>query len=479
MKSIKARDEVTYNGLVLFLQKLMDDDLIKESLDGLTRGLDLKGSQVANILRNMESENKDQQKAVIKFFSNPEYTEQFVKMINPDATIPTGDQEQPKADAQGVVELPSGDRAIPSQFDELVDVFKRFSDDDKGFMMKTYLIEQDELLGELRSALRRFIGLEGQERAINEQEEPQPQAQPEDKTKGSRESLVKYVSRYRRDINNTSKVMGEYLAAAQAGTYKAQPILNKLKIQLQRLQDDNAFIIRELKALAGLKESLLLEEESREEKIAKVRKAYDEIVNSLSSLLNTGAGSNEIETEEGASDEEPQNEELVLEDVYLEQVNPTEEELQSYVNDVRQALIAIDSIKGYFRLIGTFNRPLKEVKDDFVKYIQKYKETMSRLVSDLKSGIPNPEKADQYVKDFAELAAEIQKDFGVSPREPIKTPEVTVNPEGAEDTTPAISDESPLDQGQRAAIDQADASMRSQVTDFEIEDDASIVTGKQ
>ena len=66
--------------------------------------------------------------------------------------------------------------------------------------------------------MRRFIGLEVQERAINEQEEPQPQAQPEDKTKGSRESLVKYVSRYRRDINNASKVMGEYLTQAQAGT---------------------------------------------------------------------------------------------------------------------------------------------------------------------------------------------------------------------------------------------------------------------
>ena len=51
---------------------------------------------------------------------------------------------------------------------------------------------------------------------------------------------------------------------------------------------------------------------------------------------------------------------------------------------------------------------------------------MSDLVSDLKSGIPAPEKANQYVKDFARLAKQIQDDFGVSPKEPIKTPEVTV-----------------------------------------------------
>ena len=44
------------------------------------------------------------------------------------------------------------------------------------------------------------------------------------------------------------------------------------------------------------------------------------------------------------------NEELVLEDIYLEQVRPSEEEMQTYVNAVKDALTAIDSIKGYFRL---------------------------------------------------------------------------------------------------------------------------------
>jgi hypothetical protein len=141
------------------------------------------------------------------------------------------------------------------------------------------------------------------------------------------------------------------------------------------------------------------------------------------------------------------------------------------VNSVKDALGEIDSIKKYFRLAGTFNRPLEEVKDDFVEYIQDYKNTMSDLISDLRTGVPNPDRSQQYANKFAELAKQIQEDFGVSPKQPIETPEVTVSPADADDTTQAISDESPLDQGGRDALDQADAAMQSQVTDFEIEDD--------
>ena len=48
--------------------------------------------------------------------------------------------EQPESDEQGVVVLPSSrDTVVPQQFDEFVVAFKEFSDDDEGFMMKTYL----------------------------------------------------------------------------------------------------------------------------------------------------------------------------------------------------------------------------------------------------------------------------------------------------------------------------------------------------
>ena len=358
--------------------------------------------------------------------------------------------EEPQADEQGVIDLPSGDQVVPSQFDELTAEFKKFADDDDGFMMKTYLKDQDASLLALRSALRRFIGEEGVERSLREQEE-RPNANPEDKTEGSRKSLVKYVSRYRRDMNETSKVMGQYLTAAQAGTYKAQPILNKLKVQLQKLQDDNVLIVRDLKALAGLRESLIVEQESREEKIAKVRKAYDEIVNLLRPLLNISVP--EPQPEQPPEEPEQQAEELVLEDIYLEQVSPTEEELQSYVSAAKDALTAIDSIKGYFRLTGTFNRPLEEVKNDFVEYIKDYKNTMSDLVVDLKSGVPDETRAQQYADSFARLAKQIQDDFGVSPRQPIRTPEVIVTAD-EEDDTPAIN---PSPEAEQVAQDTQDA----------------------
>ena len=357
--------------------------------------------------------------------------------------------EQPQADEEGVVDLPSGDQVVPSQFDELTAEFKKFADDDDGFMMKAYLKDQDASLLALRSALRKFIGEEGIERSLREQEE-EPNTNPEDKTEGSRKSLVKYVSRYRRDMNDTSKVMAQYIQAAKEGTYKAEPILNKLKLQLQKLQDDNTLIIRDLKALAGLRESLIIEQESREDKIAKVRKAYDEIVTLLRPLLNISAP--EPEPAQPPTEPEQQAEELVLEDVYLEQVSPTEEELQSYASAVKDALTAIDSIKGYFRLAGTFNRPVEEVRGDFVEYIQDYKNTMSDLVLDLRSGVPDQSRAQQYADSFARLAKQIQEDFGVSPRQPIRTPEVIVTVDD-EDDTAAIN---PSPEAERIAQDSQD-----------------------
>lgn len=504
--------EILKDLVIKFANMLKDNNLLAEAIGDIVKLFNITDTKKFGDLLE-KTFTREEIKMIDGIFQS-HLKDTFINLVKQAATKKTkpADEpavEEPKPDEKGVVELPSGDKAIPSQFNELVDEFKRFSDDDDGFMMKAYLKDQDVLLKDLRSALRKFIGLENLEAALKEVEEPTPEPKskpttepkseptpepkPEDKTKGSRESLVKHVSRYRRDINDVSKVLAQYLQQAKAGTYKAQPILNKLKVELQNLQDDNALIIRDLKALAGLKESLLLEEESREEKIANVRRAYDEIVNLLRPLLNVetvASPTPQQSGEEEASDEQ-QNEELIIEDIYLEAaVTPTKEELQSYVTAVKDALTAIDSIKGYFRLTGTFNRPLEEVKNDFVEYIQDYKKTMSDLVSDLKAGVPDANKAQQYADSFARLAKQIQEDFGISPKELIKTPEVTVAPADADDKTAAInpsseaeqaadaddttltiSDESPLDQGGRDALDQADAAMKSQVTDFEIEDD--------
>ena len=63
---------------------------------------------------------------------------------------------------------------------------------------------------------------------------------------------------------------------------------------------------------------------------------------------------------------------------------------------------------------------------------------MSDLVVDLKSGVPDETRAQQYADSFARLAKQIQDDFGVSPKQPIRTPEVIVTAD-AEDDTAAIN----------------------------------------
>jgi hypothetical protein len=365
----------------------------------------------------------------------------FVNLVrNAAKQEPQKEPSQPQAE-----ELPSGEKAIVAALPDLQDAFAKFSNDDSGFMKVGYLKDQDEMIGALRSALRKFIGLEGLESALTEQEEQTPEAPPpEDKTKGARQKLVKDVGRYRRDLNDTGNILGQYLKAAKAGRFKAQPILNKLKVELQKVQDNNVVIVRDLKSVAGLKENLLTEEETRDEKIANVRRAYEAIVGLLRPTLQIRTiepTETTTTTPMQSSEEGEAVEEVMLEDIFLEQTGPTEEELQSLVDAVKQSLEQIDSIKKYFRVTGTFNRPLDELQTDFLEYVNSYKKTMSDLVADLRQGVPSPENATQYAQDFARLAEQIKEDFGVSPSEPIKVAGVpAVQPEGAADETAAVND---------------------------------------
>ena len=62
------------------------------------------------------------------------------------------------------------------------------------------------------------------------------------------------------------------------------------------------------------------------------------------------------------------------------------------------------------------------------------------LVSDLKTGVPDPDRSQQYADLFAELAKKIQEDFGVSPKQPIKTSSVSVGTEDTDDNAAAVND---------------------------------------
>ena len=434
--------------MLKFIQFMLNKKIISENLLKGLRHFEFDEATKNAMLRIMTpQEKKGLNTGFKKIYQDEDKLNIFLGMFDdtPEASeeTPESEEDQPQTEV-----LPSGEKAIVAALPELQNAFQIFSDDDKGFMEVTYLKDQDKMIGALRSALRKFIGLEGFEGAlIREQEEQDPQSPPpEDKTKGARQKLVKDVGRYRRDLNDTGNILGEYLKAAKGGLFKAQPILNKLKIELQKVQDNNSIIVRDLKSVAGIKENLLTEEETREEKIVKVEAAYNAIVDLLRPTLQIRTPE-PTETTSTASTEETEEtsdsiEEVILEDIYLEQTGPTEEELQSLVDAVKQSLEQIDNIKQYFRVIGTFNKPLGELQTDFLEYVGGYKKTMSDLVVDLRQGVPSPENATQYAIGFARLAAKIQEDFGISPREPIKVAGApTVQPAGEDDTTvPAIND---------------------------------------
>ena len=436
--------EILRDLVVKFADMLKSNNLLSEGIGDIVKVLDIKDTKKFGALLG-KTFTRDEIKMIDGIFQS-DLKDTFVDLVRKAATPEASEETpQPEEDQPQAEELPSGEKAIVAALPELQDAFAKFSNDDSGFMKVGYLKDQDAMLGDLRSALRKFIGLEGLEAALTVQEEQTPDAPPpEDKTKGARQKLVKDVGRYRRDLNDTGNILAQYLKAAKAGRFKAQPILNKLKVELQRVQDNNVVIVRDLKSVAGLKENLLTEEETRDEKIANVRRAYDAIVGLLRPTLQIRTTEPEETTTTTSmqdSEEGDAVEEIMLEDIFLEQTGPTEEELQSLVDAVKQSLEQIDSIKKYFRVTGTFNRPLDELQTDFLEYVNLYKKTMSDLVADLRQGVPSPENATQYAKDFARLAEQIKEDFGVSPSEPIKVAGVpAVQPEGAADETAAVND---------------------------------------
>ena len=443
-----AEPEITQEMLkdlvVKFADMLKSNNLLSEGIGDIVKILDIKDTKKFGALLG-KTFTRDEIRMIDGIFQS-KLKDKFVNLVrNAAKQEPQKEPSQPEEDQPQAEELPSGDKAIVAALPELQDAFAKFSNDDSGFMKVGYLKDQDEMIGALRSALRKFIGLEGLESALTEQEEQTPEAPPpEDKTKGARQKLVKDVGRYRRDLNDTGNILGQYLKAAKAGRFKAQPILNKLKVELQKVQDNNVVIVRDLKSVAGLKENLLTEEETRDEKIANVRRAYEAIVGLLRPTLQIRTiepTETTTTTPMQSSEEGEAVEEVMLEDIFLEQTGPTEEELQSLVDAVKQSLEQIDSIKKYFRVTGTFNRPLDELQTDFLEYVNSYKKTMSDLVADLRQGVPSPENATQYAQDFARLAEQIKEDFGVSPSEPIKVAGVpAVQPEGTPDETAAVND---------------------------------------
>lgn len=415
------KEEITANiGMSEVL--LQEEPSLKNALAGVRRDYNqmvIKAGQPMSFV----AKYKDEKKWYSGFDSlSPEEQDNYkqdiqtrLKSIEDSAESEPEASQDPEQQPEKPQELPSGDKVALDELPELQQAFKLFSDDDSGFMQVQYLRDQDKMIGDLRTALRKFLGIEGQERALKEQDESP--SQTGDKNSDARKKLIKSVTRYRRDLNDAGKLLADYLDAAQAGQVKARLFLNKLKEEMQQIQNHNMLIVRDLLQIAGINENLVLEQESREEIIAKVESAYDAIVIGLKPAL-------EIETRGE------------------ENVQQTAEEIQSIVGAAEDALNQVDSIKQYFRVTGTFNKPLGELKDDFLDYVAGYKKTMSDLVVDLKQGTPSPEEANRYAANFAKLADKIQEDFGVSPANPIKVPGLPVvqsAEDASDDNTAAIN----------------------------------------
>jgi hypothetical protein len=322
---------------------------------------------------------------------------------------------------------------VAEEYPKVQKAFKRFKEK---FLTVRLLKDQDKLIGDLRAALSRFLGLEGpddQEVAINEVEEKkQPQ---QDKSKIFN-SLSTDVGRLRRDLNDSVKVLEQYEEKSNKGVYAAELVLKRLKRELTDVQDSNRKVIEDLTKLSPNHQFEINEEqESRKDKIAKVEAAYDEIVKLLEPIIARTIPA----TEKPSADKEQDDsiEEQIINkvlNILTEQDNSLE--IASLAEFAEKALEQINGIKKYFRVTGTFSKPLPKIKREFKTIIEDYQKVLGDLVTDIRQQRAIPRNIQIYINMFKDISSNIQEFFGISPREPI----IVKNPDGTKDVIASVQD---------------------------------------
>ena len=387
---------------------------------------------------------------------------------------------------------------VKEEYPEVQEAYKQFKDN---FLEVRLLRDQDKLIGNLRGALSRFLGLEGPDDAevalrreadekIDTDASPsmpagasaamdkaasdlssakEPETSKEATNEVPKETVDKVfgvlktdVSRLRRDLNDSLKVLEQYEKQADKGVYAAGLVLKRLKRELTDVQDSNRKIIIDLTKLApDYKFKLDEAKESREEKIQKVEAAYDDIVKLMDSIIDRTLPDMEEEPREKAADTEtpsgnsPESQKGATnkgvldpnfktdlpptpstptdyanqfeEQIYRKVLNLLKEEeestdageIESFVQIAANALNAINGIKKYFRVTGTFNKPLPQVKKEFSSLIKGYKKTLSDLLVDMRQKRVTTDNIQKYIEMFTTLTSKIVEYFGISPREPV------------------------------------------------------------
>ncbi|MDB2489849.1 hypothetical protein N9W68_00590 [Candidatus Pelagibacter bacterium] len=561
--SAKISDEILnqyYNKLGLEISDKESKQFIKNILtkiisqapESTSDSTELATDDIAQRLKNKSPEQKvkilaQAAKEVTNQsgISNEEAASEVVKDISPDASDDViqavvdsmnkspSDEEKPaeeestKTTATGETiegeNVEVGDQTftvVQEEYPEVQDAYKEFKDK---FLTVRLLRDQDALIGNLRGALSRFLGLEGPDdaevalrREAEGQDtpaEPEAQSSEEEPTKAPEKpkadvskafgSLKTDVARLRRDLNDSLQVLKQYEQKSKKGVYAAELVLKRLKKELTDVQDSNRKVIIDLTKLAPDYEFRIDEaqEESREQKIANVEKSYDDIIRLMDSIINqtlpdiqdqpeepkdqpeesdanqdyskeqdksTQSNNTKTVTNNSNKDANPsqvappipepkkQKKDYFEEQIYRkvlrllieqDEVDPQSLEIESFVQIASEALKEINKIKKYFRVTGTFSKPLPKIKKEFGSLIKGYQKTLSDLVVDVRQQKITTDNIQKYIEMFTTLTSKIIEYFGIYPREPIsiKKPDGTVEtiPSSASsdsDNTPAVSD---------------------------------------
>jgi hypothetical protein len=221
--------------------------------------------------------------------------------------------------------------------------------------------------------------------------------------------IVVDIERLRRDLNDTDDTLVKYLEAAKEGKYESQAYLARFLAELKDVQNSVKRTVEDVQKVGGFKlneqeeETAEPQEETFEQKVAKVRGVYEKIKRQFSETLTQ-----------------------------LDKTNAPD--LEEFSGKIKDAYDQLDSIRYLFSRVGAFaktsDKDVEELQQDYKIAKKVLTKSMSRALSDLRAGEIDPTRLSIFLKQLLGVANWISTYFGVGPDEQYRVQGVTVQSDG-------------------------------------------------
>ena len=310
---------------------------------------------------------------------------------------------------EGEVEVVDDGRKYTYTDENIQELKKAYEAFEDGFMTAPDRVTQEQYWMGLRDALNAI----GQFRTLTRRRQQAFKEQLinifEQENQKNFKRIVVDIERLRRDLNDTDDTLVKYLEAAKEGKYESQAYLARFLAELKDVQNSVKRTVEDVQKVGGFKlneqeeETAEPQEETFEQKVAKVRGVYEKIKRQFSETLTQ-----------------------------LDKTNAPD--LEEFSGKIKDAYDQLDSIRYLFSRVGAFaktsDKDVEELQQDYKIAKKVLTKSMSRALSDLRAGEIDPTRLSIFLKQLLGVANWISTYFGVGPDEQYRVQGVTVQSDG-------------------------------------------------